>query len=134
MDIYPIFKGGDQKLPNNYRPICTCQDMWKLLEAGFNYKIKLESLFSEHQHAFLRGRSTATLVKELMQSMTQIDNGILYKTDIKKAFDELNRAEAMKIFIEKVGHYKFLYKMRKLLEETEVRVLFDFGNTQWIKT
>ena len=36
--------------------------------------------------------------------MVSLDNGIILKADIEKAFDEINRKEAMKIFISKVGH------------------------------
>ena len=68
-----------------------------------------------------------------MTAMEQFQNGIILKADINKAFDEIDREQAINIFINKVGHYKFLYKMKKLFNETEMRILFDFGNTDWIK-
>ena len=92
---------GDKDLVNNYRPI----SLPKVLErCAFNRLVyHLHHSISDHQHGFLKGRSTVTQllvflhrIQEALDSSFQTD--IIY-LDLSKAFDS-------------VSHPHLLYKLQ----------------------
>ena len=101
--IAPIFKKGNQQLPENYRPVsltCICS---KLLERVICRHIldHLElHILSTLQHCFRSSRSCETQLLTMLQvnwdQKTQVDVAIL---DFAKAFDT-------------VPHDKLLYKLQ----------------------
>lgn len=94
--VIPIHKKGDKDLVNNYRPISLLCIISKVLErCVFNrLMFHLHLFVSDHQHGFLKGRSTVTQmlvflhkIEEALDSSLQTD--IIY-LDLSKAFDSVS--------------------------------------------
>ena len=60
--IVPVFKSGDPKLCDNYRPISLVNTLSKVLEKIVALKLtihlQINDLLYKHQYGFLKGRST----------------------------------------------------------------------------
>ena len=94
--IVPIFKSGMRVDVDNYRSISILSCPGKLLEKIMCMRLteKLEPVISSCQHAYLKGRSTATnLLEFVSNTIINMENGFqvdaLY-LDFKKAFDSIN--------------------------------------------
>ena len=105
-NISAIFKKGEKKKTENYRPIsltCVpCKLMEKLVRDIIVRHMTENNLFSNAQHGFIKGKSCVTQLLEFLEDITQsIDNGdevdVIY-LDFCKAFD-------------KVPHRKLLQKL-----------------------
>lgn len=94
--VIPIFKSGDRKLANNYRPISKNSSAAQTFDCIVAKKLRL--IFEDHiapqQHGFCKGKSTLTNLISFTEnvhiaydSKHQLDS--IY-TDFSKAFDILN--------------------------------------------
>ena len=95
--ISAIFKKGDRKQPNNYRPISLTSIVRKVLESIIRDKIinhmEANNLFSNKQYGFITGRSTTLQLLKVLDDWAEImdNNGqvdIIYM-DFMKAFDQV---------------------------------------------
>ena len=95
--VTAIFKKGEKKKPNNYRPVSLtsipCKIMESLIQDQIMKHMKSNNLFSNKQFGFLDGRSTVLQLLILLDEWTKtIDEGgsidCIY-CDFKKAFDKV---------------------------------------------
>ena len=107
-DVVPVFKKGDPKIVNNYRPISLLSIISKVFEKCV-YKyihnfINNNNLLSQHQSGFRKGDSTINQLLYLShQFSSALDNGKEVRVvffDISKAFD-------------RVWHSGLLYKIEQ---------------------
>ena len=96
--ITPIFKKGNQGLPENYRPVALTSNVSKVFEKIVRSKIQkhLEdnNLFNCNQHGFRSGRSCLSqLLSHTERLIHHIENGnnvdVIY-LDFSKAFDKVD--------------------------------------------
>lgn len=94
--IIPIFKKGDKSCIENYRPITICNNVSKVFEIALYKPIysHVRNLLTQHQHGFVKGRSTSTNLFHITEFLsTALDNhlqvDVIY-TDLSKAFDKLD--------------------------------------------
>jgi cell fate (sporulation/competence/biofilm development) regulator YmcA (YheA/YmcA/DUF963 family) len=93
--IVPIFKGGDYKLCDNYRPISLVNTISKILEKVVAIKLtnylQINKLLYEHQYGFQRGLSTehnlTHVVNYIGNALNEGNYCIGIFLDLKKAFD-----------------------------------------------
>jgi hypothetical protein len=75
--IVPIFKSGDKRLCDNYRPISLVSTLSKILEKIVATKLtnflEINKLLYEHQYGFQRGKSTE---QNLLHVINYIGNAI----------------------------------------------------------
>ena len=96
--IIPIHKGGDVRLPENYRPISLTSVVLKAMERIIRDRIveyvTRNHILWDHQHGFVQGGSCMTNLLAFMDAVTQrLDEGrevIICYLDFKKAFDSVN--------------------------------------------
>ena len=74
-NVTAIFKNGDRKRPENYRPISltsvVCKLMEKLIRDENVNHIESNNLFTEEQHGFISGKSCTTQLLEFMKEITE---------------------------------------------------------------
>ena len=101
--ISAIFKKGNKRKPNNYRPVSLTSISCKILESIIRDHItdhmKSENLFSNLQYGFISGRSTTYQLLTALDKWTEIidKNGnvdIVY-FDFMKAFDTVPHARLL---------------------------------------
>lgn len=102
--VTPIFKSGDPRDLNNYRPISTLSILNKILEqliaSRLNGFLERQGLIYNRQYGFRRGSSTLTATSEMLDDVYQdLDSsrfsGALL-LDLKKAFDVINHELLLK--------------------------------------
>ena len=95
--VTAIFKKGEKRKPNNYRPVSLtsipCKIMESLVRDQIMMHMKRNNLFSNKQFGFLDGRSTVLQLLVVLDKWTKIiDEGgsidCVY-CDFKKAFDKV---------------------------------------------
>ena len=107
--VIPVFKGGDNKLASNYRPISLLSSFSKILEKIiFNRFINFfnkHNIFHNHQYGFRENRSTELAISDILSACyNSIQNKqltCLIMLDLKKAFDTVDH----NILIEKLQFY-----------------------------
>ena len=100
----PIFKCGDPKSCDNYRPISLVSTLSKILEKMVHINLinhlELNKLLYEHQYGFLRGRSTEQnllhVVNYISNSLNSGNFCIGVFLDLKKAFDVCSHSILLK--------------------------------------
>lgn len=114
--VCPIFKSGDVKKIENYRPISILCAPAKIFEQILYNRIytHVKSYISEKQHGFLSKRSTLTNMMNFVQWVDNTLNArarvdIIY-TDFSKAFDSINHD----ILLQKLAIFGFSKEMLKL--------------------
>ena len=107
--ITPIFKGGDQGEPSNYRPVPLTSHLTKTFEKIVRKKIVQHmdnnNLFNESQHGFRSG-----LLTHFDTILSHLENGKNIDTiylDFSKAFDKVDH----NILIAKLRRYKINEKV-----------------------
>jgi hypothetical protein len=108
----PLFKKGNKKNTNSYRPISNLCSMSKIFERlMLNRLTDIESearvdLTGKNQHGFKKGRSTVTALKEIQSQIAmKIDEGYyvaMGSLDLTAAFDVVNTDLPLKR-LEKLG-------------------------------
>jgi len=98
--IKPTYKKGSKTMPENYRPISnivTISKIYKKLILEYVNELEAKSgvlLSGNHQHGFMRNRSTTTaglvLQSKLAELLERGSHVLLYSTDLSAAFDMLN--------------------------------------------
>ena len=101
--IVPIHKGGDKKVPKNYRPVALTSHLSKAMEKIIRKQIisYLENncLIDPNQHGFRRGHSTLSqLLSHTEEIIERIEDDstvdVLY-LDFAKAFDKVDHGVLM---------------------------------------
>ena len=95
--VTAIFKKGDKRKPNNYRPVSLTCIICKIIESIIRDKLmeymESNNLFSNKQFGFLNGRSTVLQLLTVLDKWTKIiDEGGTIDCvyfDFKKAFDKV---------------------------------------------
>ena len=102
--VTAIFKKGEKKKPNNYRPVSLtsipCKVMELIILDQIMKHMKRNNLFSNKQFGFLDGRSTVLQLLIVLDKWTRtIDEGgsidCIY-CDFKKAFDKVPHKQLLK--------------------------------------
>lgn len=110
-NVSPIFKKGNRKNPENYRPVSVTSIPCKILESiirdNMVKHLETNRLIAKEQHGFVRGRSCLTNLLETLDDITNsLDEGegldMIY-LDYRKAFDSVPH----KRLIHKVQNYGF---------------------------
>ena len=95
-NVCPIFKSGDKSDIGNYRPIALLSNFSKILEKCIINRLRSQIILriSNHQHGFVKNRSTTTnliciaqFISDIMDRRGQVD--VIY-TDLAKAFDRVD--------------------------------------------
>ena len=117
--IIPVFKKGNKKLPENYRPIsllsCTNKLLESVLEKRFRSYLDNNKILYDYQFGFRAGHSTCHALLDTVNTIRgHLDNGScvlgLY-LDLKKAFDTVDHD----ILLRKAENYGFRGKAYTLL-------------------
>ena len=91
----PVYKAGDPKLCDNYRPISLVNTFSKILEKMVSIKLtnhlQINDLLYKHQYGFLNGKSTEHNLMHVVNYISNSQNNgnfcIGVFLDLKKAFD-----------------------------------------------
>ena len=139
-NISAIFKKGEKKKTENYRPISLtsvpCKLMEKLVRDIIVRHMTENNLFSNTQHGFIKGKSCVTQLLEFLEDITQsIDNGdevdVIY-LDFCKAFDKVPHRR----LLQKLYAYGIRGKVhawvKEFLSGREQRVIVNGSQSTWI--
>ena len=96
--VIPIFKGGKQTQPGNYRPISLLSNLDKIIEKLiYNRLISFlnkYNILSDNQYGFRQGHSTTLAISHFYENLLDSqDNGratCAILLDLSKAFDSVN--------------------------------------------
>ena len=107
--VIPLFKSGDKKSFNNYRPVSLLSQFSKILEKLFDNRLQSfidkHSILSDSQYGFRSSCSTSSALIELIEEIsTSLDNkkiAIGVFIDLRKAFDTIDH----KLLLSKLDHY-----------------------------
>ena len=96
--IKPIYKNGDIKEPNNYRPISMLPYISKVLEKiisnRLTHHLNENDILDDHQFGFRKGRSTymplVLLQDTITKSFENSEHCLGIYLDLRKAFDTVN--------------------------------------------
>ena len=140
-NVTALFKSGERKLPENYRPISLTSVVCKLMERIIRNKIvdhmESNNLFAKQQHGFRAGRSCTTQLLEFMEEVTEaIDRGeevdVIY-LDFAKAFDKVPH----KRLLSKLKGYGIKGKIydwiKDFLSNRKQRVVINGKFSHWIR-
>ena len=117
--ITPIFKNGDRKKVNNYRPVCSLSPLSKIIEKVINNRmvnfLDDNEIFSKTQFGFRKNMGTeaalANYIDHLQTNLNKGDPSISIFLDLSKAFDVMDH----KILETKLYHYGFRGKFLEFI-------------------
>ena len=123
--VLPLYKKGDNKLLDNYRPISLLPSLSKIFEKIMNDQLREyftnNNLFYSSQYGFRSKHSTDLAAAELIDRITKsLDSGkksLAIFMDLSKAFDTLDHS----ILLEKLKYYGLNHAAVNLLQN----YLFD---------
>ena len=132
--IIPVLKKGFAGSVTNYRPISLTSVISKIMERVISRKITeyliSNSLLSDAQHGFLKGRSTCTNLLECMNDWTlNIDlgcNTVIIYIDFAKAFDSVSHNKLLcKLYSYGIRGQLLLWLQRFFLNRTHQTTVGD---------
>ena len=117
--ITPIFKSGDKKKANNYRPVCSLSPLSKIIEKVINNRmvnfLEEHEILSKTQFGFRKNMGTETAllnyIDHIQNELNDKKYAISVFMDLSKAFDVINH----KILETKLYHYGFRGKFLEFL-------------------
>ena len=117
--ITPIYKNGDRKKVNNYRPVCSLSPLSKIIEKVINNRmvdfLDDNDIFSMTQFGFRKNMGTESAllnyVDHLQSKLNSSEHGISIFLDLSKAFDVIDH----KILKTKLHHYGFRGKFLEFI-------------------
>ena len=118
--ITPIFKKGDKRLPENYRPVALTSHLVKVFEKVLRNQIvqhiEENNLLNPNQHGFRAGRSCLSQLVQHYDKVTKLleegKNVDVIYLDFSKAFDKLD----FKITISKVEELGITGKLSRWIQ------------------
>lgn len=137
--VSPIYKKGDKSEAGNYRPVSLTSVVCKVLETVLRDKVvnhmKSNHLFSSCQYGFLKGKSAALQLLNVLDTWTEaLDNGTAIDCiylDYQKAFDKVPHKRLLK----KLGSYgidiNIVNWIRSFLTGRQQRVMVNGCNSDW---
>ncbi|KAL7630702.1 UNVERIFIED_CONTAM: hypothetical protein RMT77_019088 [Armadillidium vulgare] len=139
-NITPIFKKGDHKLPNNYRPISLTSIVGKIFEAILASRLvgHLEDheLLNNSQHGFRKNRSCLTNLLEFFNEViNNVDNHKSYDViylDFQKAFDTVPHQRLLEKLRAHGIRGKFLNWIKNWLFDRRQRVVINGECSEWV--
>ena len=104
--IVPVYKSGDPKSCDNYRPIALVNTLSKILEKivsiSLTNHLQINNLLYRHQYGFQREKSTEHnlihLVNYISQALNKGNFCVGIFLDLKKAFDVCSHPILLKKF------------------------------------
>ena len=137
--VIALFKKGNKKLANNYRPVSLtslcCKLMEKMIRNSVVDHLEKQGLINKDQHGFRGGRSCCTQLLEVMEIWTKwFDLGLPWDTiytDFSKAFDSVPHHRLFK----KVQAYgiqgNLLRWIENFLRDRKQRVILGSHKSEW---
>ena len=140
-NIVPIHKSGSKAIMANFRPVALTSVVCKVLEriicSAIMTFLTSNSLISEQQHGFVRGRSCQTNILLCLEKWTEIVDGgnsvdVAY-FDYAKAFDKVSH----RLLLLKLQRYgidgKLLSWLKNYLENRKQRVVVGNAMSEWLE-
>ena len=117
--VKPIYKNGDHKQLNNYRPIRILPIMSKILEKLIHWRLichlNQNNIIHQNQFGFQKKKATCMPILLLQDTITRAfeegEFALGLFLDLKKAFDTVN----INILLEKLQKYGIRHKAHKML-------------------
>ena len=139
-NITPLFKKGDKKQANNYRPISLTSVLIKLLEKIIKDKLitflETHELLNNNQHGFRSNRSCLTNLLDFFENVyatvdTKTPYDIIY-LDFQKAFDKVphNRLVS-KLQSHGIGDHLCAW-IKDWLSDRQQRVVLNGEKSEWL--